>query len=353
MGAAPALTPERLLRRLEWRVVRRLDGLLQGDYRSLFKGSGLDFTDLREYEPGDDLRHVEWNVTARLDEPWVREYVEDREVTAWLLLDASRSMGFGPADRNKDLVVAEVATTLAHLLTRGGSRVGAVVVDAGVEAVVPPGSGRTQVLRIAGALLARRAAHETADAATPGLTVGAAGSATEGATEGTTGATTARGRRRRWRAPPRPRTAPPEPPGLTDLGAGLRALAGLARRRAVVVVVSDFVSTPGWDAELGRLARRHDVVALRVTDPREHDLPSVGTLYVEDPETGEQIVVDTDDAAFRARVRQVADERRAELERVTRRAGADLHHVSTDEDLVRALVRVATLRRKRIEVRRT
>ncbi|WP_323095697.1 DUF58 domain-containing protein [Intrasporangium sp. YIM S08009] len=337
MGAAPALTPERLLRRLEWRVVRRLDGLLQGDYRSLFKGSGLDFTDLREYEPGDDLRHVEWNVTARLDEPWVREYVEDREVTAWLLLDASRSMGFGPADRNKDLVVAEVATTLAHLLTRGGSRVGAVVIDAGVEAVVPPGSGRTQVLRIARALLARREAHDASDAAISSTTPSAATSATDS------------GRRRRWRAPTRRGAAArPEPPGVTDLGAGLRAVAGLARRRGVVVVVSDFVSSPGWDAELGRLARRHDVVALRVSDPREHDLPSVGTLYVEDPETGEQIVVDTDDAAFRARVRQVADERRAELERLTRRAGADLHHVSTDEDLVRALVRVAALRRRRI-----
>ena len=336
MGAAPALTPERLLRRLEWRVVRRLDGLLQGDYRSLFKGSGLDFTDLREYEPGDDLRHVEWNVTARLDEPWVREYVEEREVTAWLLLDASRSMGFGPADRNKDLVVAEVATTLAHLLTRGGSRVGAVVIDAGVEAVVPPGSGRTQVLRIAGALLARRAAHEAADAAHAGTT-----------------SATGPGNRRRWRAPGRRRGATrPEPPGVTDLGAGLRVVAGLARRRGVVVVVSDMVSTPGWDAELGRLARRHDVVALRVSDPREHDLPSVGTLSVADPETGEQIVVDTDDAAFRARVRQVAGERRAELERLTRRAGADLHHVSTDEDLVRALVRVAVLRRRRIGARR-
>ena len=339
MGAAPALPPERLLRRLEWRVVRRLDGLLQGDYRSLFKGSGLDFTDLREYEPGDDLRHVEWNVTARLDEPWVREYVEDREVTAWLLLDASRSMGFGPADRNKDLVVAEVATTLAHLLTRGGSRVGAVVVDAGLEAVVPPGSGRTQVLRIARALLDRRAAHDAADAA---------------ATSATPAAPSADpGHRRRWRALGR-RAAPtrPEPPGPTDLGAGLRAVAGLARRRGVVVVVSDFVSTPGWDAELGRLARRHDVVALRVSDPREHDLPSVGTLYVEDPETGEQIVVDTDDAAFRARVRQLADDRRAELERLTRRAAVDLHHVSTDDDLVRVLVRVAALRRRRVGARR-
>ena len=118
MDQAASLTPERLLRQLEWRVVRRLDGQLQGDYRSLFRGSGIDFTNLREYEPGDDLRHIEWNVTARMDTPYVREYVEDREVTAWLLLDHSASMGFGPVDRQKDLVLAELATTLALVLTR-------------------------------------------------------------------------------------------------------------------------------------------------------------------------------------------------------------------------------------------
>ena len=157
VGAGAGLRPERLLRQLEWRVIRRLDGLLQGSYRSLFRGSGLDFTDLREYVPGDDPRHIEWNVTARLDEPWVREYVEDRELTAWLVLDHSASMAFGPVDRQKHLVLAEVATTLAHVLTRGGNRVGAVLLDQGVEQVIPPASGRTQVLRIAGALLAKRA----------------------------------------------------------------------------------------------------------------------------------------------------------------------------------------------------
>ena len=162
MGATTTLSAERLLRRLEWRVVRRLDGRLQGDYRSLFRGSGLDFTDLREYEPGDDLRHIEWNVTARLDEPYVREFVEDRELTAWLLLDHSASMGFGPVDRQKDLVLAEVATTLAHVLVRGGSRVGALVMDVGVDQVIPPASGRTQVLRIAKTLLDRREARSAA-----------------------------------------------------------------------------------------------------------------------------------------------------------------------------------------------
>src|SRR6478735_9017936 len=195
MGATAPLSAERLLRRLEWRVVRRLDGRLQGDYRTLLRGSGIDFTDLREYVPGDDLRHIEWNVTARLDEPYVREFVEDRELTAWLLLDHSASMGFGPVDRQKDLVLAEVATTLAHVLSRGGSRVGAIVLDTGVDTVIPPGSGRGQVLRIAHDLLARRSSRE-GDRAPSG--------------------------------------------SVTDLGTMLAAAYGIARRRSLLFVVSDF-----------------------------------------------------------------------------------------------------------------
>ncbi len=126
------LTPERVLRRLEWRVIRRLDGRLQGDYRTLFRGTGIDVADLREYGPGDDLRHIDWNVTARMDTPYVREYVEDREVTAWLLLDRSPSMGFGPVERQKHRVLTDVAATIAQLLARGGNQVGAVLFDTGV-----------------------------------------------------------------------------------------------------------------------------------------------------------------------------------------------------------------------------
>ena len=128
-----AETPEQLLLRLEWRVIRRLDGLLQGSYRTLYRGVGTDFLDLREYEPGDDVRHIDWNVTARMDTPFVRQYVEDRELTAWLLLDRSPSMGFGPIDRPKELVLGELATTLARLLTRGGNRVGAILFDNEIE----------------------------------------------------------------------------------------------------------------------------------------------------------------------------------------------------------------------------
>jgi len=297
MDQTSTLTPERLLRRLEWRIVRRLDGRLQGDYRTLFRGTGVDFTDLREYEPGDDLRHIDWNVTARMDAPYVRQYVEDRELTAWLLLDRSASMGFGPVDRQKNLVVAEVATTLAHVLTRGGNRVGAVLLGSEVEQVIPPASGRNQVLRIT---------RELID----------------------------------------PPTAPPHGK-TTDLAVLLRAANGLARRRSLIVIVSDFISEPGWDALLALLARRHEVVAIQVADPREFEIPSVGMVYVEDTETGEQIFVDTDDPDFQQRLREAARARQAELAMATGRAGVDLHHVLTDEDLVRALMRISALRRRR------
>src|SRR3569833_1320869 len=125
-----ATAPDRLLRRLEWRLGRRLDGRLQGAYRTVWHGDGIDFTDLRAYVPEDDVRHIDWNVTARMDAPFVRQYTEDRELTAWLLLDRSPSMGFGPIDRPKEVVLSELATTFARLLTRGGNRVGAVLFDA-------------------------------------------------------------------------------------------------------------------------------------------------------------------------------------------------------------------------------
>ena len=295
MDHAASLTAERLLRRLEWRVVRVLDGRLQGDYRTLFRGTGIDFMDLREYEPGDDLRHIDWNVTARMDTPYVREYVEDREVTAWLLLDRSPSMGFGPVDRQKHLVVTEVAATIAQLLARGGNRVGAVLFTNTVEQTIPPGHGRNQVLRIMSELL----------------------------------------------RPPAPSDR------TTDLSLLFRAALGIARRRSLVVVVSDFISEPGWERPLALLSRRHDVVALQIVDPREFDLPAVGMVYVEDAETGEQIFVDTDDVAFQQRLRAAADERQAALAEAARRAGTDLFTVGTDEDLVRALARIAELRKRR------
>ncbi len=304
MVRTTVLTPERVLRRLEWRVIRRLDGRLQGDHRTLFRGTGIDVADLREYQPGDDLRHVDWNVTARMDTPYVRKYLEDREVTAWLLLDCSPSMGFGPIERHKHVVLTEVAATVAQLLARGGNRVGAVLFDTEVEETIPPGHGRNQVLRILGRLMQRPADSDPAAGRTARRTT-------------------------------------------TDLAVALRAALGIARRRSLIVIVSDFITEPGWERPLAQLARRHDVLAIQVLDRREFELPAAGMMYVEDAETGEQIFVDTDDAGFQARLRAAADERQDSLTASARTAGLDLFTITTDEDLVRALVRIGELRRRR------
>jgi uncharacterized protein (DUF58 family) len=315
------LTPESVLRRIEWRVIRRLDGRLQGDYRTLFRGTGIDVVDLREYQPGDDLRHVDWNVTARTDVPHVRQYHEDRDVTAWLLLDRSASMSFGPVERRKHVVLIEIAATMAQLLARGGNRVGAVLFDADVEEIIPPGSGRTQVLRILSRL----------------LDVPAGGAADEGPGD------SRRNRRRAAGASSGSTVAR----RTTALAVPLRAALGIARRRSLAVIISDFITEPGWERALTQLATRHDVVALQVVDRREVDLPAVGMIYVEDAETGEQIFVDSDDPAFQRRLRAAADERQAALSGAVRTAGVDLFPVSTDDDLVRALARIAALRRGR------
>src|SRR6266508_4030275 len=149
----PEPTPERILQRLDWHVIRRLDGLLQGDYRSLFYGYGLDFADLREYQSEDDVRYIDWNVTARMNTPYVRQYVEDREISAWFLLDLSPSVDFGTLVRQKRAVLIDLVTTMARLLTRHGNRVGAILYGSRVERTIPSRGGRIQVLRLANDLL--------------------------------------------------------------------------------------------------------------------------------------------------------------------------------------------------------
>jgi uncharacterized protein (DUF58 family) len=289
-----ALTPEAVLRRLEWRVVRRLDGQLQGDYRTLLHGVGVDVADLREYEPGDDVRHIDWNVTARMDTPYVRTYLEDRELTAWLLLDRSPSMGFGPTDRSKEMVLIEVATALARLLSRGGNRVGAILFNNTVERTIPPGTGRNQVLALTHQLL--RPAAPTSSS--------------------------------------------------TNLGDLMRAGAATIRRRSLVIIVSDFISEPGWDRAVSLLTERHEVVAIRLSDPHERELPDAGVVVVEDVETGELLSVDTSDPEFRRRFQEVAAERESELLTTARQARIDLYDVSTDDDLVRALITIVERRRR-------
>jgi uncharacterized protein (DUF58 family) len=285
---------ERLLLRLEWRVVRRLEGRLQGGYRTAHSGAGTDLAGLRGYVEGDDARHIDWNVTARLNEPQLRVYHEDRELTMWLVLDRSASMTVGAPGRGKHDVLAELALVLARLFSRGGNRIGALLYDSGVTRVVPPGSGRGHVLRI-GAELARPV----------GPTVGGAGA-------------------------------------TTDLAAMLDAVGRLARRRGLIIVISDLIGEGDWERALLRLARRHEVVALRVIDAADDELPEAGLVVVEDAETGEQLVVDSADPLLRAALRAGVAERDARLAAGTRRAGVPLHRIDTTADLATALVAVVS-----------
>ena len=295
MATSPALTADRVLRRIEWHVLRRLDGRQQGDYRTLMRGHGTDFRDLRDYEWGDDVRHIDWNVTARMDSLYVREYTEDRELTAWLLLDRSPSMGFGALDRTKELVLCELAGTMARVLVRGGNRVGAILFDNEVERILPPRQGRNQVLVLIRDLM----------------------------------------------QPVRSRGT------LTDLGKLIDVACRTIRRRSLVVLVSDFISQTGWERSLLRLTERHEVVAVRLVDPREYDLPDAGLLVIQDAETGEQLLVDSSDPSFRRRLRQAGEDRDRELRSLAQQAGADLHLVSTQEDLIGAFVRILEARKRR------
>jgi uncharacterized protein (DUF58 family) len=289
--------PERLLARLEWRVVRRLDGRLAGGYRTAHRGTGTDLVGLREYVEGDDARHIDWNVTARLNEPQLRVFTEDRELTVWLVLDRSASMRVGPPGRGKDDVLSELALVLARLFGRGGNRVGALLYDTGTVRTVPPGTGRRHALRI-GAELARTA-----------------GAGHRGST--------------------------------TDLAAMLDAVAKLARRRALIVVISDFIGDGDWGRSLLRLVLRHEVVALRVIDAVDDELPNVGLVVVEDAETGEQLVIDSSDPLLRSRLRAGVEERDARMAAGMRRAGVPIHRIGTDADLATALIEVVTSTKRR------
>ena len=302
--------PERLLLRLEWRVLRRLDGRLQGSYRTAYRGSGTDLTGLRPYVEGDDARHIDWNVTARLAEPYLRVFTEDRELTAWLVLDRSASMAVGAPGRGKQDVLAELALALARLFSRGGNRVGALLYGAGPVRTVPPGTGRRHVLRI-GAELDRPPPPPPPR-----------------------GTGRARSRRR-----------PPSQP--TNLAAMLEAVARLARRRSLIIVISDFIGEGDWERALLALTRRHEVAVLRVLDIADDHLPLIGLVVVEDAETGEQLVIDSGDPLLRERFRTGVADRNARLAAGTRRAGAALHLVATGDDLTEALVEVVTHTQRR------
>ena len=287
--------PDALLTRLEWTVLKRLDGWLQGDYRTLLRGNGLDLADLREYQHHDDVRRIDWNVTARLQQPYVREYTEDRELAAWFLLDLSPSVDFGSRRRKRDISAAFVGT-LARALTRHGNRVGALLYGNAVDTVVPARGGRRHVLHLLHRLQTRAAASAS---------------------------------------------------GGTRLADLLAHAAGAIGPRSAVFVVSDFISEPGWERPLAELSRRHDVVAVRLYDPLEMQLPALGMVLMQDVETGEQLFVDTSARGFRARYEKLAHEREAALRDALVRSGVDTLELATEDDLADAILRFVGARKQR------
>jgi uncharacterized protein (DUF58 family) len=285
----PGPMPEALLRALDVTISRRVTGMLSGDFRSLLHGEGTELAQVRPYVPGDDVRLIDWNVTARTNEPHVRVNLAERVLVTWLVLDTSPSMRFGTADRRKADVAHGVAIALGHLSTRRGNRLGVVTFGDAAPRTLPPRQGRSGLLGLLGAL------EEEANA------------------------------------------NPDERVGATSLGGAIRRTATLSSQRALVAIVSDFRGPFDWREPMLELAGRHDVIAVEVRDRREQELPHAGDLWLVDPETGRLLRVDTGDASLRRRFAAAAAEERSGLARTL--AGIGVRHVvlTTDGDWLRTL----------------
>jgi len=287
-------TPERVLRRLEFKIIRRLDGFLFGDYRGIFYGPSLDLAEVREYQPGDEVRRIDWNVTARMSRIFVRQYLEERELTAWLAVDLSPSMRFGTRRQLKRDTATEFSAVAAYIVTRHGDKVGLIGFP-GRNVFIPPRGGRTQALRVI----------HTLDSLS-------------------------------------------EPERNTvDLGESLRMVAKTVRRRSLLFVISDFQAKDGWEQPLRELVRRHEVIAVWITDPAERELPDVGGLFVRDPETGEQVWVDTSDGRLRAAYRDLVATQEQKIRRAFRSAMVDFVELSTAEPLIGPLLKFIARRKRR------
>ena len=291
--SAPPQASEALLSRLDLTIARRLEGLLQGDHKSPFRGQGLDLADLREYQFHDDVRRMDWNATARQGIPYVREYLEDREIPVWLLLDMSPSMRFEGMSVSKHAVLTEFATLICRLMLSRGNRAGAMIFSGKVDRTIPARGGRQQLLQILSAMAQHRPTQNT-----------------------------------------------------TDLKQVLQDAGHVVRRRSLIFVVSDFISGAGWEKPLTALSMRHDVVAVRLVDPLEMGIPDLGFLTFQDAESGEQLFVDTGSRDFRERFAVLANTREASLRALFEKAGVDVLELGTQDDVMDALLRFADMRKQ-------
>jgi uncharacterized protein (DUF58 family) len=294
---AGGVSVDQLLRRSRWPVLRRLGFHPGGDERSSLRGAGLEYSDVREYQAGDDPRTIEWNITARSDRPYVRESLPDRGLDAWLLVDITRSLDWGTARCLKRQLALEFSAVVGQLLIGRGNRVGALLFDDRVRAIIPPSAGRTALLQ----LIARM------ERATDGQEFPSPSGGGQGG-------------------------------GSTDLGRALKEAGRLIRRPSMMVLISDFMTPGGWQQPLSALAIRHEVVAAWITDPREREIPDVGVVTFEDPESGEQILVDTRSAHLRARFQEAAAAQRETIRADLLRARAAVAELSTAAEIVPQLV---------------
>ena len=285
-----------VLRRLELEVTHRLDGLLHGDHRGLVPGHGSELGETRRYAPGDDVRRIDWNVTARLSEAHIRETIAERELQTWLLIDRSPRLAFGTAKAEKRELVLAAAAAVGFLTNRDGNRLGALFADPSGATLIPPRGSRQHFLRIL---------HDIVTA------------------------------------------PPPDGSGITDLAAAASRLAAVAKRRGLVVLISDFLVDPGWELAARALAQRHEVLAVQVTDPRDFELPDVGLVVLQDPATGAEREVATHKRHVREAFATAAAERQATLEQELRLARIDHLMLSTDRAWLDDLVRFVARRRQR------
>lgn len=287
---------EEILRRLELTVTRKLDGLLQGEYHGLVPGHGSEYGETRAYQLGDDVRHIDWNVTARMIEPFVRETIADRELETWLCVDVSASLDYGTAACEKDDLAVAAAGAVAFLTQRVGNRIGAVLGKPGGYTTIPARSGRVHVTGLLRTLMAHLDAV----------------------------------------------------PGRTQLADAIKRTGMMARRRGLVVVISDFLDEGDWPTELRRLTTRHDVLVVEVVDPIEMAVPDLGVISMVDPETGRTSQVDTGSAGFRRRYAAEAVAERERIGEAIQSAQADHLVLHTDREWLHDLVRFVAQRRERI-----
>jgi uncharacterized protein (DUF58 family) len=290
------MIPKELARRIRYIQIttsKAVNDVLAGQYESVFKGRGMEFEEVREYMPGDEIRSIDWNVTARMGHPYVKRFVEERELTVFFLVDLSASGAFGSVSRLKNEVAAELAALIAFSAVKNNDKVGLIVFTDDIEMFIPPKKGTTHILRLIRELL--------------------------------------------YFSPRQTQT---------DIAAGLDYLGRVTHKRAVVFLISDFLGE-GFERPMRTLGKRHDLIAVSVTDPREVAMPNVGIVELEDAETGQIVTIDTSSAAVRRRYEQLGQDRAARLKELFTSMGVDHIEVRTDRDYVRELVRFFRIRERR------